>query len=255
MRVLRTILASALALCCGTSTEPLRADEPANKPWRETWIGGDISPHVWLVYSGTTIAPFADIWSDGFRLRMASGYGQYGVRYGKTDYDVSTYFADALIGYQMRFGTLTAKLFAGAAYIGVDAVSKARTRALSEPELGAKAVLELWLDIADRSWASLDAAYTTAHDSFSVRARYGYRITPPFSFGHEIILNGNDLWIDRRTTGTASALERALHNDIRFGSFLRFQWTGGEVSVSGGISGDIDRPIVPYATINASFQY
>lgn len=255
MRVLRAILATALALCIGTSIAPLRADEPIEKPWRETWVGGDMSPHVWLLYSGTTLAPFGDIWSDGFRLRLTSGFGQYDVRYGRTDYAVSTYFADALIGYQMRFGALTAKLFGGATYFGVDAISKARTRAISEPEIGAKAVLELWLDIADHSWASLDAAYATAHESFSIRARYGYRITPPLSFGPEIILNGNDLWVDKRSAVTAGAFERALHNDIRFGGFVRFQWTGGEVSVSGGISGDIDRPATPYATINASFQY
>lgn len=257
MRVICCLIEYVLLALCflGATAAGLRADEPADKPWRETWIGGDASPHVWLLYSGTTIAPFGDLWSDGVRLRLVSGYGRYDVRYGRTDYDVSTYFTDALAGYQMRFANLTAKAFAGVTYVGVDAVSRSKTRGLSDPELGAKLALELWLDIGDHSWASLDASAATAHDSFSLRARYGYRVSSPFSIGPEFIINGNDLWMDRRSGEAPGAFERAVHNDARFGGFARFHWTGGEVAVSGGVSGDIDRPAVPYATISASIQY
>jgi hypothetical protein len=55
---------------------PARAD-PAAHGWREVWGGADASAHVWLIYSGMTVAPHSDIFSDGLRLRVAGGYGGY----------------------------------------------------------------------------------------------------------------------------------------------------------------------------------
>lgn len=227
------------------------AEEPAFKPWRETWIGADFSSNVLLVYSGATVAPFGDAWSDGWRLRAAGGYGRYEVTYGKTRYAAQTTNADLVIGYQKRFGNLTAKLFAGASFVGLDAVAKDGTKRVMEPEIGFKSALELWLDIGDHAFASLDVAGTTAHASFSTRLRYGYRITPPLALGPELILNGNDTWAG----ADRGHLDRALHNDSRIGGFARFQWTGGEVSASGGISGDISHLSRPYVTLNMSLQF
>lgn len=228
-----------------------RAEEPASKPWLETWAGADASKHVWLAYSGVTLAPFGNIWSDGWRLRAAGSYGQYDVTYGKTRYAARTTGAELAAGYQMRFGNLTAKLFAGAAYVGLEAAAKDGSRRLSQPEIGFKTALELWLDIGDHAFASFDAAGTTAHATFSARLRYGYRITPPLALGPELILNGNDTWAG----GNRSLLDRALHDDARAGGFARFMWTGGEISASGGISGDISRLSRPYATLSVSFQF
>lgn len=242
-------------LLAGATISTAAADEPADKPWRETWLGGDASSHVWLLYSGTTLAPMGDLWSNGARLRIVGGYGQYDVRYGKRDYAVRTTFTDAMVGYQMRFGALTAKAFAGATFITVDAAAHDGTRALSQPALGGKVALELWLDAGERAWMALDTSAATAHDSFSARLRYGWRALPPLSVGPEAILNGNDLWVDRTGVDAKGPIERALHNDVRFGGFARFNWTGGEISISGGIAGDIDRPAVPYGTLNASLQF
>lgn len=41
------------------------------------WAGADASNHVWLAYSGATIAPYSDMFSDGLRLRIATGFGEY----------------------------------------------------------------------------------------------------------------------------------------------------------------------------------
>ena len=253
MRVATRYLLGVLALLpvVAFAPETACADEPAYKPWRETWAGADASSNVWLAYSGATVAPFGDVWSDGWRLRAVGGYGQYEVTYGKTRYAARTTSTDLVIGYQKRFGDLTAKLFAGASYVGLDAVAKNGSKRVSEPEIGFKSALELWLDIGDHAFASLDLAGTTAHASFSARVRYGYRISPPLALGPEMILNGNDTWAG----ADRGHLERALHNDSRFGGFARFQWTGGEASVSGGISGDISRLPRPYGTLNVSLQF
>lgn len=253
MRVLARHLLGFVALLSQVAVihDFARAEEPAYKPWLESWAGADASAQVWLIYSGATIAPFGNVWSDGWRLRIGGGYGQYDVTHGKTRYAARTMTTDLVAGYQMRFGNLTAKLFAGASHIGLEAVAKDGSRHISEPEIGFKTALELWLDIGDHAFASFDAAGTTAHASFSARVRYGYRIAPPLSLGPELVLNGNDTWAgsDRNVLG------RALHGDSRIGGFARFQWTGGEISASGGISGDISHPSRPYATITLSLQF
>lgn len=253
MRVLARPFVGFVALLASTAAllSVARAEEPAKKPWLETWVGVDASSKVWLVYSGITVAPFGDVWSDGWRLRAAGGYGQYDVTYGRTRYAARTTMTELVAGYQMRFGNLTAKLFAGLAHVGLDAAAKDGSRRFSEPEYGFKSALELWLDIGDHAFASLDAAGTTAHASFSARLRYGYRVTPPLALGPEVILNGNDTW----ASGDRNVLARALHNDSRVGGFARFQWTGGEISASGGISGDASRLARPYGTFNLSLQF
>ena len=46
--------------------------------WREVSGGVDAAGNQWLAYSGMTLAPWSpDIYSDGWRLRVGGGYGQY----------------------------------------------------------------------------------------------------------------------------------------------------------------------------------
>jgi len=52
--------------------------EPSKSGWREVWGGVDAASDQWLVYSGMTVAPWSrDIYSDGWRLRIGGGYGQF----------------------------------------------------------------------------------------------------------------------------------------------------------------------------------
>ncbi len=76
------------------------------------WVGADASSHTWLLYGGMTVAPYSDMFSDGLRLRVATGYGGYrytGRRLDKNyNFEADTAFADALVGYLKRLGPLTA---------------------------------------------------------------------------------------------------------------------------------------------------
>jgi hypothetical protein len=123
------------ALFAVSNVAALNAAEAAKDPefgWREMWVGADASKNAWLIYTGVTLAPFSkDIYSDGLRLRLSSGYGKYNYRISRSpdrpkcpagkdqivkpciDVDVGISYVDALVGYQMRFGELTAKAFAG----------------------------------------------------------------------------------------------------------------------------------------------
>ena len=89
---------------------------------------------------------------------------------------------------------------------------------------GPKGAIELWLNLSPDAFASLNADYTTAHDTISVHSRLGYRILPSVSAGLEATLNGNF---------KGSDLD---NHDYRGGLFLRYEWFTGEISVSGGMS-------------------
>ena len=47
----------------------------------------------------------------------------------------------------------------------------------------------------------------------------------------------------------SGAFGNAASDSGRGGGFARYEWLGGEMSVSGGISGDIERPRNPYGTV------
>ena len=93
--------------------------------WREVSGGVDAAGNQWLTtYSGMTPAPLSpDIYSDGWRLRVGGGYRQYsydrGVpntvacRYRSERVRVDHSYTEALVGYNLRLGQLTAKAFAG----------------------------------------------------------------------------------------------------------------------------------------------
>lgn len=226
---------------------PSAAADPAPQyGWREVWAGADASSHVWLLYSGATVAPYSDMFSDGLRLRAAAGYGQYsyaGERSGQLQsYAANTAFAEALVGYLKRLGPLTAKAFIGAAAIEHDIHPLDPENPVQGQEFGPKAVVELWLNMGSSAWSSLDASWTSAHDTFAGRVRSGYAVVENVSVGVEARINGN-----------------ALDKDARGGLFVRYAWTGGEVSIAGGLAGrfiDDARDMQdPYATVNWLAQY
>jgi hypothetical protein len=112
-----------LLLACASATETPAAEPVVTPLWRETWVGADATAHTWLVYSGTTVSPFSDMWSDGLRLRIGGGYGRYAYsgdrRYPgqrtatrNIDFKAETSFTEGLAGYLWRLGPLTAKAFA-----------------------------------------------------------------------------------------------------------------------------------------------
>ena len=131
-----------------------------------------------------TVAPWSpDIYSDGWRLRVGGGYGQYcydsiaprmncgtaglneicaqekaaNTQHFRVDHS----YAEALLGYYLRLGQLTAKAFAGASMSS--GASKSEPREPSDgTEYGAKGALELWLNVSDETWTSVDFSYATA---------------------------------------------------------------------------------------------
>lgn len=110
-------------------------------------------------------------------------------------------------------------------------------------EFGIKGVVELWLNVGENGWTSLDMSYSTAHDMAAVRWRAGWRPIPSISIGPELRYDDN-------AEGSAS----------RAGLFIRYQWAGGEISAAGGVAGQLydqgdDDDLIPYTTLNLLYQF
>lgn len=254
----RLLLAAVLVHLSGMigfAANSARAEEqdPRTDPWRETWIGVDATQHTWLAFSGVTLSPFSHIHEDGIRFRFSSGYGQYnysgfrhtfvaGRRVSRdpvdVEFDATTQFAEVLAGYLKRFGPLTAKAFVGVAYIDHAIRPFDTDNDVQSAEWGPKVGLEFWLNLGETAWTSLDGQWTSAHNTFSIRSRYGYRILPTVSVGPEAGINGNN-----------------EHINGRAGLFARYEWAGGEISASAGVSGDIAEPANPYGTVNVMRRF
>jgi hypothetical protein len=245
--------------------------------WREAWSGVDASRDNWLVYSGMTLAPFSHIHEPGLRFKFAGGYGHYSYSGDRsttpipdvTNFDAQTYFGEALVGYLERWGPLTAKAYGGVAMIGHAISPFDPENVVFGDEFGFKGVLELWLDIGSSGYAALDLSWNTAHDTRAARSRLGLRATPSLSAGLEAWLDLNaqsdcDLGWDNSAAcgdGLATGDENTeLLDYTRAGVFMRYEWDGGEVSLSGGVSGGSfmnsgDASPEPYGTVNWITQF
>lgn len=247
------------------------AAEPAPEArWREVWAGADVAADVWLVYSGATVAPMGHIHEDGIRFRVTTGYGQYrypNIRSGRT-FEASTLHADVLAGWLARFDPLTVKVFAGASYIDHEITPFDAETVVMGGEWGIKGVVEFWLNMSESLWSSLDVTYTTAHDTGSVRGRSGYRVLPNLSIGLEGILNiDGQAQCKMRVSAVSRCRLAADDPDVkslmdygRTGLFARYEWEGGEASVSAGGLGQFYesgslQDVEPYVTVNWITQF
>lgn len=237
----------AIAALSALSLDAHADPKPNSGPgWREIWAGADAASHVWLVYSGITVAPHGDIFSEGIRLRVAGGYGGYtyiGERRGQLQtFTADTAYAEALVGYLKRLGPLTAKGFAGIAAIEHDVRPLDPENPVQGQEVGPKLVAEFWINMGASAWSSVDLSWTSAHQTSAARLRSGYRVWGDATLGVEAGLNAND-----------------LGEDARAGLFARYAWNGGEFSLAGGFAGrfldDAQSLRDPYITVNWLTQF
>jgi hypothetical protein len=257
----------------GAAFAQTNVDAPSSSPsqygWRELYAGVDAARDQWLAYSGMTIAPFSrDIYANGWRLRFGGGYGRYsydtigphtncGVAVlndicteadrTRQHFEVSHSYAEALLGYYLQLGRLTAKAFAGASMSSEKHLEAADPSQNTDgTEFGAKGALELWLDVDENAWTSLDLSYSTARNESAARWRTGWRVTRAISVGPELRYDKNIETGDGAWNGRA-------------GLFTRYEWTEGELSLAGGAAWWVDdwQPQDPsaYGSLNVLFRY
>jgi hypothetical protein len=251
----------ALSVAIAGLACPAQAASPGvpGAPRLEIWSGGEAFEGGRSAYSGATWAPFGGVREDGLRVRAALGAGAYrggGIAFG-----------DVLIGYHRQLGPVTFKIFAGvtvADYYPADTTSM-----LEGAALGPKAVLETWWTLTDRAWASADLSFALPHMymqmhrggqgngldrvDYSGRVRLGWRLWPELSVGLEGGAGGP------LAPTLPSTLQSTLQHGIaRAGGFLRYEWAGGEVSLSGGILVDGDEregQTRPFGTVSVLTRF
>jgi hypothetical protein len=203
-------------------------EQPAGPARFEVWSGAQAVAHAWSLYGGATVA-LGGLQNDGLRLRAASGYGVYSYTttraVGLTSEAVRVHgmatFTDLLVGYHKQLGPVTVKAFAGLMQADHRLNPDDPETSIRGAGFGGKVALETWWTIGDRAWSSLDLAWGSLHDTYNARARLGWRLLPALSVGLE--------------AGAAGNVEG---DSGRVGGFLRYEWAGGEVSLSGGASSD-----------------
>lgn len=253
----RVLLCAGGCLAAAAFTAvPARADEP---PTVEVSGGGEIGGHLWSAYTNTTVALSGLIASvpksireDGWRLRAGAGYWEYARRQtiwisGVGEQSVrrrrTGSFADALLGYQAGLGPLTLKVFAGSVYANERRLIDGEDEGSIGPYTAARVLVESWYNLTPNSFAQLDAGWTSRLDEITARGRLGYRITPEISLGPEL-----GYWSASHEWGSGR------DDLIRYGGFVRYEWTAGEVSLSAGMT-DTDEGREFYATLNALLRF
>lgn len=264
-------LAAALAIAV-----PVRAGPP---PTTEVSGGGEIGGHFWSAYTNTTVALSGwlagvpkSIREDGWRLRAGAGYWEYSRRqtvwftdtgdqseggYRRVRRQRTGSYADVLLGYHAQLGDLTLKAFAGAVYAKEQYLLDDSDEDSPGVLTGGRLVLESWYNFGPDAFLQMDVGWTSEPDELGGRVRLGYRLTPLISAGAEL-----SHWrSDRGSTIPVPELCRVRcekydrRDEItRYGAFARYEWAGGEVSVSAGMTdGAEDNEF--YATLNALLRF
>ncbi len=226
---------------------------PPRAFYYETWVGGDGAGRAVSIYGGMTAALGGDIRAEGFRVRTTAGYGTYGYTRSYSigpqrawqDFRGEMTTADLLLGYQLAMGPWILKVFAGASQETHTVVAHGGGNLLADPRnavqgdrIGFKGAIETWWNIGNIAFVQTDLSWSQPFEAYGGRVRAGYRVTPALSTGAEVGLHGN-----------------ANHDAGRLGTFLRFEWTAGEVSASGGLAARNDEITGLYGSLGLMLRF
>lgn len=238
--VVRCIAAAIVAICLAVLPRVVAADDTPSGGSRqiETWVGAEANSNAAALYGGMAWAPFGDVRADGLRLRAGGGRGWYRYNSGAARIVGEATFSEWLAGYQANLGTLTVKAFAGVATDAHALVPADLDNSLAGGATGAKVVLETWINLAPKLWSAIDLAWTQAHSTYAGRARLGWRVGDNVSVGVEAASFGN-----------------VESDGGRGGGFVRLEWQDGEVSLTGGVTGNIRAPDTPYGQVNLTTRF
>jgi hypothetical protein len=192
-------------------------------------------------YLGGSCAFGKELYESGWRLRAVGSLGRndyQGTLFGggadlDTTFDGEASFAAVLIGYQIRRGAVTLKLFAGAEAEDQDISPRDPSNRVQGSAIGFRVQAESWFDLSTAWFASVDAAYGTAFQKYWSLACLGWRTWPNLALGLEGGALGNEEYDARRG-----------------GGFIRVKLRRVEMTLSGGFTGNYleDNPS-GYATV------
>ena len=195
----------------------------------EVFTGFEATDNAESGYLGFGYAFRNGLYESGWRLRAVTSLGRYdysgsvfgNARQGDIEFDGDSLFGSALLGYQLRAGSLFVKLFAGVEAEDHEIQPRDPQNSVQGSKLGARFVAESWYELSPRWVFSLDAAYGTAFEEYWSLARMGYRLRPRLTIGLE-----------------GGALGNQEYDAGRAGGFGRIDIRDLQVTLSGGFTGN-----------------
>jgi Cellulose biosynthesis protein BcsS len=221
-------LALAAGLVAALLT-PIAAVAGSEEPHAEIFTGVEASNNAVSGYLGGGYAFGKGLYESGWRLRAVGSLGRYdyqGTLFGSgadldTTFDGEASFAAVLVGYQIRRGAATLKLFAGAEAEDQHVSPRDPSNRVQGSATGARVQAESWFDLSTAWFASVDAAYGTAFREYWSLARLGWRAWPNLALGLE-----------------GGALGNEEYDAGRGGGFIRVSLRRVEMTLSGGFTGN-----------------
>lgn len=220
-------LIAALSVAITRAQADGHAQRDRSAPRTEIFSGVGVTQNSVFAYGGAVWAFGASVEAPGPRVKALTGFGVYdysgslpGVA-GSVDFDGDVALAQLLAGYQWRRGEWTVKAYAGVGFEDHDLSPDDPANAVNGSEIGAVGQIELWRNLGEAGWLSLNASYADVFASYSTQLRLGRRMRKRVSAGLE-----------------AGALGNEEYDSARAGGFLRYHLGGTELTISGGVSGD-----------------
>lgn len=196
-------------------------------PRLEIFSGAGATRNSIFGYGGAVWAFGRSVEAPGPRVKALTGVGAYdyngalaGVA-GPVNFDGDVALAQLLAGYQWRRGEWTVKAYAGVGFETHDLSPGDPSNSVSGGEVGVAGQVELWRNLGESGWVSLDASYADVFASYWTQLRLGRRVRERVSAGLETGVLGNE-----------------EYDSARGGGFLRYHLGRTELTLSGGVSGD-----------------
>lgn len=248
----------------------------------EISTGGNGAGSAISAFGSVVVAPFARLSEDGWRLKVSGGYANATQKDGRVlrcgtfpsltgpDADafrqycnqalaagvpdaeihqthvrtITRYDAAIMPGYQISFGQVIVRAYAGVGYKGAEIPSFSALTQAAKVSAGAgrtgangagleelfdlRGGLESWVALSDRLWLSVDASYSPgsaaadAARDLGGTVRLGYAALPRVTAGPELT--------------AFRTVDGGTHDTICTGGFVRFQMYGTETTLSGGVA-------------------
>ncbi len=222
----------------------------------ETYTGIDVMSRDLGSGSATTWAPFSPVTGEGFRLRASAYSSVYGeaasdIFAGRYTAKNARTYADVMAGYALNYGSVWAKVYLGAAYQGDTRLYREVSTLRAKADFGAKAAVETWWNLGDRSWAGMNVSYVEIDKTASLYSKLGYDFIRfknglTVAFGAEV--GATQTRSVRHSAGRTSDEPDDL---IRGGGLLALRYGRHDLNVSFGAARE-DRmgDISPYAALS-----
>jgi hypothetical protein len=246
----------------GAAVQPSAADSPDSAaPRFEMYLGADYDSRAGALMSSTVWSPFGPIAAPGFRVKLdglANVYGDTNTSVFSSKFLAADLKAlgDAMAGYQINYGELWLKLYAGAAYQAQTRAFWQASQLVQQKVWGATGAIESFWRVSDRVWTSANVSWLQPGNTASLYSRAAYEI-----YRSESALKISAGAEANIITGNAGIFKEGrvldiYHNYVSAGPLLNLRYGFNDFSLSGGLSqaSDETKPH-PYAAIRYGRQF